>query len=660
MSHYTATYSPDDNKLRLYSISRLDADTYESVKAAGFRWAPKQQFFVAPMWTPQREDLLMTLCGEIGDEDTSLVQRAEERAERFEDYGESRSKDAERAQSVVNGITANIPFGQPILVGHHSERHARKDAARIDSGIRKAIKMWETAEYWKQRAAGALSHAKYKERADVRHRRIKTIESAKRKETKNIRDAETFLTLWRKDGLTAAQALSIANFSHISRCFPLADYPREAPASQYEGAMGLWSALDGGVITAEQARDIATAAYTRNIAHARRWVEHYDHRLSYERAMIGEQGGIAAETGGEDGKGFIVAVGGRVLVRGEWVTVLRVNKSGGNINSVTTNRKYVSVVGIEEVKDYQAPTVEDVAKMKAATKQPALCNYPGEGFVVMTAAEWKDKSEAHSGIRVVDKMPDAGIHRARFLFSYKSGYSQRTQVFLSDATQKVAPPLCVEGEPAAALPAPQRVQPRAVYEAPQTPELDGLRERLSAGVQVVSAPQLFPTPYALATRMVELAHLDIGARVLEPSAGTGAILQALPGVMPFAGQRQTACEVVAVEVNQALASGLVQSGLAQTVKCADFLQCDASLGRFDAVLMNPPFVNAEDVKHIMHALTMLKQGGRLVAICANGPRQQAALGPLVSAHGGTWEALPADTFQESGTSVHAALITLTA
>ena len=160
--------------------------------------------------------------------------------------------------------------------------------------------------------------------------------------------------------------------------------------------------------------------------------------------------------------------------------------------------------------------------------------------------------------------------------------------------------------------------------------------------------------------MVKLARLDIGARVLEPSAGTGAILQALPGVLPFAGQRQTACEVVAVEVNQALASGLVQSGLAQTVKCADFLQCDESLGRFDAVLMNPPFVNAEDIKHITHALTMMKQGGRLVAICANGPRQQAALGPLVSAHGGTWEALPADTFQESGTSVRAALITLNA
>ena len=278
----------------------------------------------------------------------------------------------------------------------------------------------------------------------------------------------------------------------------------------------------------------------------------------------------------------------------------------------------------------------------------------------MTAAEWKNKSEAYRGIRIVDTLPDAGIHRARFLFSYQGGYSQRTQVFLSDTANKAAPSLCVAGESAATLPAPQRVQPRAVYEAPQTPERDAMRERLGAGVQVVSAPQLFPTPHALATRMVALARLDIGARVLEPSAGTGAILQALPGVLPFAGQRQSACEVVAVEVNTALAEGLRQSGLAQTVICGDFMQCMAVAEKFDAILMNPPFANVDDIKHILHALTMLKPGGRLVAICANGPRQQAVLGPLVNAHGGAWEDLPADTFKASGTSVQAALITFSA
>ena len=81
MSEFTATYSPDDNKLRLYASSRLEEALYKRVRGAGFIWAPKQELFVAPMWTPDREDLLIELAGEVGDEDTSLVDRAEERAE---------------------------------------------------------------------------------------------------------------------------------------------------------------------------------------------------------------------------------------------------------------------------------------------------------------------------------------------------------------------------------------------------------------------------------------------------------------------------------------------------------------------------------------------------------------------------------------------------
>ena len=64
---YRATYSPDDNKLRLYADSRLDEETYLRVKNAGFKYAPRQGLFVAPMWTPSREDLLLELAGEIGD-----------------------------------------------------------------------------------------------------------------------------------------------------------------------------------------------------------------------------------------------------------------------------------------------------------------------------------------------------------------------------------------------------------------------------------------------------------------------------------------------------------------------------------------------------------------------------------------------------------------
>ena len=40
----TATYSPEDNKLRLYSISRLAPELYARVKAAGFIFAPARSY----------------------------------------------------------------------------------------------------------------------------------------------------------------------------------------------------------------------------------------------------------------------------------------------------------------------------------------------------------------------------------------------------------------------------------------------------------------------------------------------------------------------------------------------------------------------------------------------------------------------------------------
>jgi hypothetical protein len=49
-------------------------------------------------------------------------------------------------------------------------------------------------------------------------------------------------------------------------------------------------------------------------------------------------------------------------------------------------------------------------------------------------------------------------------------------------------------------------------------DIEAMRATLKAGVQVVSAPQLFPTPSALAARMVRLAGLAVGMRVLEPRA----------------------------------------------------------------------------------------------------------------------------------------------
>ena len=59
---YTATYSPEDNKLRLYTNTdeRLPESLYSHVRSHGFIWAPRQELFVTPAWTPEREDFLIS------------------------------------------------------------------------------------------------------------------------------------------------------------------------------------------------------------------------------------------------------------------------------------------------------------------------------------------------------------------------------------------------------------------------------------------------------------------------------------------------------------------------------------------------------------------------------------------------------------------------
>jgi hypothetical protein len=286
---YTATYSPEDNKLRLSASSRLDDETYSRVKAAGFRWAPKQEIFVAPMWTPERAALCEELAGEIGDEDTSLVERAEIRADRFDDYSDKRAKDSERAREQVNRIADGIPMGQPILVGHHSERHARKDAQRIENGMRKSVKMWETSKYWTSRAAGALRHAKYKELPAVRARRIKGLIADERKLQETVKENTAFVAAWRQVN-TRDKGLAVASVCYLSQCFPLTEYPRDPPASQYEGHMSMGSAMEGGVISWELAQALSINRLERSNVSASQWLAHIANRLTYERAMLDEQG----------------------------------------------------------------------------------------------------------------------------------------------------------------------------------------------------------------------------------------------------------------------------------------------------------------------------------------------------------------------------------
>ncbi len=174
----------------------------------------------------------------------------------------------------------------------------------------------------------------------------------------------------------------------------------------------------------------------------------------------------------------------------------------------------------------------------------------------------------------------------------------------------------------------------------------------SAAPRVVSAPNLFQAPEPLAARMADLlGDLPDGARVLEPSAGLGRLLRAV--------RRSHDGPVVLVEQSPECCRelyDLTDDDTYTTLLQGDFLtKTSAELGGpFDAVLMNPPFKQGRDIKHIRHALGMITPGGRLVALCANGPRQRRQLQPDAD----QWHELPPDTFASEGTRVAVALLVM--
>src|SRR3990167_6921193 len=81
-------------------------------------------------------------------------ERKEARLERRLDWAESRDAKSAAAFGRARTIADGIPLGQPILVGHHSERHARADQARIEGGMARGVESMNMAKLHRSKAAG--------------------------------------------------------------------------------------------------------------------------------------------------------------------------------------------------------------------------------------------------------------------------------------------------------------------------------------------------------------------------------------------------------------------------------------------------------------------------------------------------------------------------
>jgi len=165
----------------------------------------------------------------------------------------------------------------------------------------------------------------------------------------------------------------------------------------------------------------------------------------------------------------------------------------------------------------------------------------------------------------------------------------------------------------------------------------------------------FPSPLAVVERLMELANISPGMRVLEPSAGCGAIAVACV---------KNGADVDCYELMEANFWELEKTGQFRKVTNADFLTVQP-FAEYDRIIMNPPFFKQADIRHVLHSLKFLKPGGKLVSVMSASVRFREnkltnEFRDLITERGGRIESLPDGAFKESGTMVRTVIVEIPA
>ncbi|WP_262880421.1 PLxRFG domain-containing protein [Pseudomonas paralcaligenes] len=258
----------------------------------------------------------------------------------------------------------------------------------------------------------------------------------------------------------------------------------------------------------------------------------------------------------------------------------------------------------------------------------------------------------------------------------------------------------------------------ALREAPAAPDKIKEMERAMIGRRN-DGLDFFPTSDAVVGAMLDAAEIDEGMSVLEPSAGMGHIADAIreqagvePDVVELSGERRELLEAKGYRVagsdfmemqprgsftfgdvfrapdgtlgvmrgqggmgsNRVRLQPLDENGMPDDRR-SQYVDRDDLVGvehrgadsGYDRIVMNPPFSKGRDIQHVQHAYSLLRPGGRLVAIMGEGAFFQSnsraeSFRAWLDGVGGTSESLPEGSFMDPAlpvnTGVNARLVVI--
>lgn len=175
-------YDPTSHITWLEIERKPDDVTRAALKGDGWRWSGYRK-----QWYNHRQCPSLPARALITTTDGGQCDYASERADRLNAAADRAQARSDAAYQRSNDLVSMIPLGQPILVGHHSERADRNRRAKSWAAMDKSVAEAKTAERLRHAARSSAEHqAYYTTDPDALQRRADRLSADARKMRRSI------------------------------------------------------------------------------------------------------------------------------------------------------------------------------------------------------------------------------------------------------------------------------------------------------------------------------------------------------------------------------------------------------------------------------------------------------------------------------------------